>query len=160
MGLEPLAAAVGHFVRLKRPQPATVGNRLDPGLLGNLNRRGGAVQHLHQLGLLGLAALFLGDRRLDPLGLGQQFVVPGLASLRLSHGRTLALSDGLVAFHRRLGLLLLEHPHFGQSGGEFVEKLFNAAGHVDGSCVCGRWLTYSHGTESKGLLAVARYLTR
>jgi hypothetical protein len=75
MGLEPLAAAVGHFVRLKRPQPATVGNRLNPGLLGNLNRRGCAVQHLHQLGLLGLAGLFLGDRRLDPLGLGQQFVV-------------------------------------------------------------------------------------
>ena len=139
MRLEPLAAAVRHFRRLKNAGlVATVGHSLNAGLHGSL--RCSAVENLEQLVLANLSGLSLGNRGLDPLGLGQQRVVLGLANLGLGHSGTLAFVGGLlVAFHRRLYRLLscvLEHAQLSESGGEFVEQFFDfAGGHVRGSCV-------------------------
>ena len=137
--LEPHAAAVGDFGRLKDAGlVAPVGHGLDAGLchLGGLHG-GSTVQNLEQLGLAGLTGLFLGDCRLDPLSLRQQVVVLGLTGLSRPLHRG---GHGFVAFHRRLlsrlSLLLLEHAHFGEGRGEFVEQFLDfAGGHACGSCV-------------------------
>ena len=93
--LEPLAAAVGGLDVVERTEPATERDRLDAGL-GHLGRRGSPVQRLEEFRLAGLLGLFLGDRRLDPLGLRQQFVVLRLAGLDGLQGRTLALDGRAV----------------------------------------------------------------
>ena len=96
------------------------------------------MQNLEQFSLAGLSGLALGNRGLDPLSLGQQCVVLGLAGLDGLDGGSLALNghgigvlDSLVSSN-----LFIEHAELSESGGEFVEKFFDlAGGHVCGSCV-------------------------
>ena len=118
-----------------------VRNRFDAGLHfdGLHGGRCGPVQNLQKFVLASLGRLGLGDRRLDPLGLGQQLVVLGLPGLCLRHLRPLALFHGLfIAVHRRFDRLLggiLEGSHLGENRSKFVEQFLDAGGHVCGSCM-------------------------